>query len=46
MAEPDDDWLMRWAAFTYVEELSTRFGDVLPWKPSLRASTSAADGSL
>ena len=32
MAEPDADWMMRWAAFTYVEELTTRFGDVVPWK--------------
>lgn len=29
VAEPDADWLMRWAAFTYVEDLSTRYGDVL-----------------
>jgi len=32
MAELDDDWLMRWAAFAYVEELATRYGDVLPWR--------------
>ncbi|MCU0310992.1 MAG: hypothetical protein MUE36_08615 [Acidimicrobiales bacterium] len=32
MTEPDEDWLMRWAAFAYVEELSARYGDVLPWR--------------
>jgi putative restriction endonuclease len=32
MAEPDADWMMRWAAFAYVEELTLRHGEVLPWR--------------
>jgi putative restriction endonuclease len=39
MAEPDADWQMRWAAFTFVEELTTRHGDVVPWQELSRGFT-------
>ncbi|MEX0663309.1 MAG: HNH endonuclease [Acidimicrobiia bacterium] len=33
MAGEDRDWLVRQAAFRFVEELTIRHGDVLPWEP-------------